>query len=245
MSMLQEAVKSKNSVRDTFKKFGVEEVKDSRVSNAVSHRLSNLEYINEYKLNRIFDISLSILAFVIYSVLYPFIALAIKISSNGPVLYKQKRTGKMGVEFDCYKFRTMHMVEIKSEMGKPVITKKGDSRIFKFGNLLRKTNLDELPQLINVLKGEMSLVGPRPYPVEECKHWNNIFDDFHYRYLVKPGITGFAQATGFRGGNLDVEHMRRRLDKDLIYVQKQNLRFDIKMIYLTVKQMITFKTNAH
>tara|TARA_R110000868_G_scaffold383578_10_gene650743 strand:- start:15991 stop:16722 length:732 start_codon:yes stop_codon:yes gene_type:complete len=243
--MLQKIVENSLSVRDSLLKSGIEADRVDQDKNLIQNSLSMVKKSEEYKLNRGFDLCIGILGLLIHAILFPFIAFAIKISSSGPVLYKQKRTGKMGVDFYCYKYRTMHLISLKSEEGKPIVTKKGDSRIFKFGQVLRKTNLDELPQIINVLKGEMSLVGPRPYPVEECKHWNNTFDDFYYRYLVKPGITGYAQVTGYRGGTLDEEHMRRRLDKDLIYVQKQNLTFDIKIIYLTIKQMVTFKTNAH
>lgn len=194
---------------------------------------------------RFIDLAIGLFGFFIYSILYPFIALGIKISSKGPVIFKQARTGQHGKEFTCYKFRTMHQLNLRRIDGKPVVTRKGDKRIFWFGNLLRKTNLDELPQIINVLKGDMSLVGPRPYPVDECAHWNNTFDDFYYRYAVKPGITGYAQILGYRGGTLEVEHMRTRLDKDLVYVQKQAPLFDLKIILWTVTQMFKLDTNAH
>jgi len=194
---------------------------------------------------RAIDVILGGISFCFFMILYPVIALGIKLSSRGSVIYKQKRTGLNGHSFTCYKFRTMHSVSKKTKEGEPDITKKGDNRIFLFGSILRKTNLDELPQILNVLKGEMSLIGPRPYPVEECKYWNNTFNDFYYRYMAKPGVTGYAQVTGFRGGTLDVDHMRKRLDKDLIYIEKQSLWMDIKILFLTVKQMVTFSTNAH
>lgn len=199
----------------------------------------------QYAGKRIFDICIGIVGLLFFAVLYPLIALGIKLSSRGSVVFKQSRTGLDGNRFICYKFRTMHQVEKKVKDGEPDITKVGDSRVFWFGQMLRKTNLDELPQILNVIKGEMSLIGPRPYPIEECKYWNNTFNDFFYRYMVKPGVTGFAQVTGFRGGTLDTDHMRKRLDKDLIYVQKQSFVLDLKILFLTFKQMITFKTNAH
>lgn len=194
---------------------------------------------------RALDLVLGSLAFVLYVIAFPFIALGIKLSSNGKVIFKQKRTGINGHVFTCYKFRTMHNVTKQRNDGEPDITQKGDNRVFFFGNILRRTNLDELPQIINVMKGEMSLIGPRPYPVDECKYWNNTFNDFYYRYMVKPGVTGYAQVTGYRGGTLDVEHMRKRLDKDLIYIERQSLWMDVKILFLTVKQMVTFNTNAH
>jgi lipopolysaccharide/colanic/teichoic acid biosynthesis glycosyltransferase len=232
----------KHTVRDRFKQIDLG-VRESKL-NSIQQKLVDAQG-KDYDLNRFFDIVVGSFALVVFALLYIPIAIAIKLSSKGPVVFKQERTGRLGHSFTCYKFRTMHVVSKKTHDGKPVVTEKGDKRIFPFGKILRKTNLDELPQILNVVKGDMSLVGPRPYPVEECVHWNNTFDDFFYRYLVRPGITGLAQVTGFRGGTLDEEHMRKRLDKDLIYVQKQNLWFDIKIIFLTVKQMLTFNTNAH
>lgn len=198
-----------------------------------------------YTGKRVIDLTLSFFGFLLFSLLFPFIALGIKLSSKGPVIYTQKRTGQNGRKFTCYKFRTMHQLNLRRIDGKPVVTQKGDKRIFWFGSLLRKANLDELPQILNVLKGDMSLVGPRPYPVDECKHWNNTFDDFYYRYAVKPGISGYAQVTGYRGGTLNEDHMRSRLDKDLVYVQKQSMLFDLEIVYRTVKQMFHLETNAH
>jgi lipopolysaccharide/colanic/teichoic acid biosynthesis glycosyltransferase len=198
-----------------------------------------------YTGKRAIDLFLGGIGSLIFFLMAPFIALGIKLSSKGPIIFTQKRTGQNGKKFTCYKFRTMHQLNLRRIDGKPVVTKEGDKRIFWFGSMLRKTNLDELPQIVNVLKGEMSLVGPRPYPVDECKHWNNTFEDFYYRYAVKPGISGYAQVTGYRGGTLDEEHMRKRLDKDLVYTQKQSLWFDLNIIYRTVKQMLHMETNAH
>lgn len=194
---------------------------------------------------RVIDLALGILAFAAFLVTYPIFGLFIKLSSRGPVIYKQRRTGQNGHEFICYKYRTMHQLDLHRIDGKPVVTQKGDKRIFGFGKLLRATNLDELPQVLNVLKGDMSLIGPRPYPVEECAHWNSTYDDFFYRYAVKPGISGLAQVNGYRGGTLDEEHMRKRLDYDLIYVQKQSLGMDLKILWRTVLKMVHLDTDAH
>lgn len=191
------------------------------------------------------DLLFGMLALISFIVLYPFIALGIKLSSRGPVIYKQIRTGQSGQEFVCYKFRTMHQINLRRIDGKPIITQKGDKRVFWLGNFMRKTSLDELPQIINVIKGDMSLIGPRPYPVRECAYWNNRFDDFYYRYAVKPGISGLAQINGFRGGTLDEEHMRRRLDYDLIYVEKCSLGTDLNIIAKTVRQIVNPHANAH
>lgn len=216
--------------------------------NAVTYvKPNDFESIPEtgYFVKRGMDMLVGAVALMGFIFLYPFIAVGIKLNSKGPVLFKQPRTGKNGNIFFCYKFRTMHIVQRKAVNGLPVVTQKGDNRIFSFGQFLRKTNLDELPQILNVIKGEMSLVGPRPYPVEECAYWNQKFDDHFFRYILKPGITGFAQAQGYRGGTLDEELMRKRLDFDLIYVEKNSVMLDLKIIYKTVKRMVVSDTNGH
>lgn len=201
--------------------------------------------VRQYRGKRILDLTIGLCALIFCLILFPFIAIGIKLSSKGPVFFKQRRTGQNGIIFTCYKFRTMKNSSGKPANGKPDITVEGDERIFPFGRLLRLLNLDELPQIINVLKGDMSLVGPRPYPVNECSYWNSTFDDFFYRYAVKPGITGFSQVKGYRGGTYSVEHMRKRTDYDLIYVQKNTLIMDIYIIMKTVTKMINLDTNAH
>lgn len=199
----------------------------------------------EYTGKRLLDIVLSLTGLILFALLYPIIFFGTKVSSRGPVLFKQNRTGLNGRSFLCYKLRTMHSFYDSPSHEKPAITQKGDVRIFRFGRFLRKSNLDELPQLLNVLKGDMSLVGPRPYMEDECTLWNGKFDDFYYRYAVRPGITGLAQSKGFRGGTFDENHMRKRLNLDLIYVEKQSFLLDAKIILKTVLQMLHLNTNAH
>lgn len=212
-----------------------------------ANRFSDFDLLsrNAFHGKRAIDLTIGFFALLAFAILYPIFAIFIKLSSRGPVLYKQKRTGQKGEEFICYKFRTMHQLHLRRIDGMPVVTQKGDKRIFWFGSLLRMTNLDELPQVINVLKGEMSLIGPRPYPIDECAHWNNTFDDFYYRYSVKPGISGLAQVKGYRGGTLNESHMRKRLDYDLIYVEKQSLGLDLKILVRTVLKMIHLDTDGH
>ncbi len=215
----------------------------SESSYAIS-RYKNLK-VRQYKGKRALDLSIGGVALIFCLILFPFIALGIKFSSKGPVIFKQKRTGQNGTTFTCFKFRTMKKGDWGPHNGKPDITLEGDDRIFAFGKFLRLLNLDELPQIINVLKGDMSLVGPRPYPVDECAYWNSTFDDFFYRYAVKPGITGFSQVKGYRGGTYSVEHMRKRTDYDLIYVQKNTFFMDLYIIMKTVTKMVNLDTNAH
>lgn len=191
------------------------------------------------------DIIFGLMVLVALIVTFPFIALGIKLSSKGPVIFKQLRTGQNGKEFVCYKFRTMHQLNLRRIDGKPIVTKKGDRRVFSFGKFLRKTSLDELPQIINVFKGEMSLIGPRPYPVNECAYWSHAFNDFYYRYAVKPGITGLAQTHGYRGGTLDRGHMRRRLEYDLAYVENCSVLTDLKIAGKTFTQIAYPSKNAH
>lgn len=228
-------------------------VREVSTTNGKSHAASNgISYSKFENLSRktftgkrTIDLAIGTFAFLAFVITYPIFGLFIKLSSRGPVIYRQRRTGQNGHEFICYKYRTMHQLDLHRIDGKPVVTQKGDKRIFGFGKLLRATNLDELPQVLNVLKGDMSLIGPRPYPVEECTHWNNTYGDFYYRYAVKPGISGLAQVNGYRGGTLDEDHMRRRLDYDLIYVQKQSLGLDLKILWRTVLKMVHLDTDAH
>lgn len=235
------------TVREKLKqesKNGYDESIDTRKHGYMLSTYKNLK-VRQYRGKRVFDLIVGFFALIFCLLLFPLIAIGIKLSSRGSVFFKQKRTGQNGIIFTCYKFRTMKKSSMKPTNGKPDITIEGDERIFPFGRLLRLLNLDELPQIINVLKGDMSLVGPRPYPVDECSYWNSTFDDFFYRYAVKPGITGFSQVKGYRGGTYSVEHMRKRTDYDLIYVQKNTLFMDIYIILKTVTKMINLDTNAH
>lgn len=196
-------------------------------------------------LKRSLDLLGACVGLVLLGMMMPFIAKRIRKESVGPILFKQPRTGIDGTVFQCYKIRTMHLNDDKGQNGKPVVTTVGDPRIFEFGHFLRRTNLDELPQLINVLKGEMSLVGPRPYHVAECQHWEELIPHWLVRYAVKPGITGWAQVTGYRGGTLSAAHMTQRLRRDFKYIETASLWLDIRIIWKTLMQMLYRKTSAH
>ncbi len=252
MGYKSETVRTDNLVQEkhqTVRQSIVQEMYDTNIGSLAkaANDFSKFENLADrsFRGKRTIDLVLGFFALLAFLATYPLFALCIKLSSKGPVLYKQRRTGQHGHEFICYKFRTMHQLNLRRIDGKPVITQEGDKRIFWFGSLLRRTNLDELPQLINVLKGEMSFIGPRPYPVNECAYWNNTYDDFFYRYAVKPGISGLAQVKGYRGGTLNEEHMRKRLDYDLIYVEKQTFGLDLMILGRTVLKMIHLDTDGH
>ncbi len=193
-------------------------------------------------LKRVFDILFSAVAFVlIFSWLFPIVALCIKLSSPGPVFFKQKRTGLDGYSFHCYKFRTM---KVNNEADTKQASE-GDTRITKVGALLRKTNIDELPQFINVLAGEMSVVGPRPHMLSHTRIYSKLIAPFMVRHWVKPGITGLAQAKGFRGETKEVRQMYQRVRMDVFYIQNWSFWFDLKIVFMTVWNMITMqKTGA-
>ncbi|HKM15984.1 MAG TPA: sugar transferase [Marinospirillum sp.] len=174
-----------------------------------------------------------LLAALILLLLLPLLftlALLIRLTSKGPVLFKQQRLGLNKQPFAIYKFRTMRV-------SAPQVFKAampGDMRITKLGHFLRKTSLDELPQLLNVLKGEMALVGPRPYVLEQNQHYERVFANYHLRYTVPPGMTGWAQVKGLRGYVKSDTEMQQRVNADIYYVQHKTLLFDIKIMLRTI-----------
>jgi putative colanic acid biosynthesis UDP-glucose lipid carrier transferase len=159
------------------------------------------------------------------------IAAAIKLDSSGPALFRQKRYGFNNNPITVYKFRTMHVGASNNEAVPQA--KRNDPRVTRVGAILRRTSLDELPQLLNVMKGEMSLVGPRPHAVVHNEQYAKIIDDYLSRHRVKPGITGWAQVNGLRGETDTPEKMARRVQFDLYYIDNWSLLFDIKILLLT------------
>ena len=194
---------------------------------------------------RIFDLVFSMLVLIIiYWWIHLLICVLIKISSKGPIFFKQKRVGRGGQEFYCIKFRTMAM-NGSSRDGNGQITKQDDNRITRLGTFLRKTNLDELPQFINVLFGDMSVIGPRPHMIEEDYVVAEKLRKYRIRRFVRPGISGWAQVNGFRGGTEDMELMQKRVDHDIEYIESWTPWLDMKIIYYTILQMLTLRTGAH
>ncbi|RHJ90645.1 undecaprenyl-phosphate glucose phosphotransferase [Parabacteroides bouchesdurhonensis] len=193
-------------------------------------------------LKRCFDVvfSLAILC-TIYPILYVFIGVLIKSTSRGPILFKQKRTGLYGQEFECYKFRTMR-VNAEADVVQAV---KDDPRKTRIGDFLRRTNLDEFPQFINVLKGEMSVVGPRPHMLKHTEQYSTLIDKYMVRHLVKPGVTGWAQVTGYRGETKTLEQMEGRVKRDVWYIENWTFFLDLKIIVVTILNMFKGEKNAY
>ncbi|WP_116136246.1 undecaprenyl-phosphate glucose phosphotransferase [Trinickia diaoshuihuensis] len=170
------------------------------------------------------------------------IAIAVKLSSPGPVFFKQRRKGVDGRVFTIYKFRSMRVHAQKA--GVVEQAKRGDPRVTRVGAFLRRTSLDELPQFINVLRGEMSVVGPRPHAIEHDNLYQPIVQGYIHRYRIKPGITGWAQVNGFRGETERVEKMEQRVAHDLYYLRNWSFRLDMRIILATIFKGLRH-TNAY
>ena len=196
---------------------------------------------------RIFDICITLfLTIIIFSWFIPVIIILQKIFNPGPIYYKSERWGKGGKPFVIYKFRTMQLYDGKKpNEQKIVLTEINDPRITKFGKILRKTSLDELPQFYNVLKREMSIVGPRPFDSNEAIMMKQILENYMIRYYVKPGITGWAQINGYRGGTRDLEKMQKRIDTDNWYMHNWTIGLDIQIIFYTIIKLFTGDINAY
>lgn len=191
-------------------------------------------------IKRTFDIVVSGLFLIFYPLVYIPIALTIKLTSPGPVYFVQQRTGYKGQPFGCMKFRTMH-VNVDADRAQAT---KNDPRKTRFGNFLRRTSLDELPQFINVLKGDMSIVGPRPHMLKHTEEYSKLVDQYMVRHLVKPGITGWAQVNGYRGLTDELWKMEKRVEYDVWYIEHWTLLLDIKIMGRTVFNAIHGEKNA-
>ena len=187
-------------------------------------------------IKRCFDILFASILIIILSPLLLLIALLVKLSSQGPIFFKQMRTGFHNEEFYILKFRSMSM----SADADTKMATKDDPRKTKTGNFLRKYNLDELPQLFNILKGDMSFVGPRPHMVSQTKDFYGTYNNYLVRHWVKPGLTGWAQVNGFRGNS----SIQKRLKYDIYYIENWSLFFDIRIIFLTLTKSF-FDKNAY
>lgn len=187
-------------------------------------------------LKRVLDIVIaSILILTILTWLIPIVSLLILIDSRSPVFFRQRRVGRFGRPFYCLKFRTMYK-NIEADYKQAT---DDDPRITGLGHFLRKTNIDELPQLFNVLMGDMSIVGPRPHMYKDCRDFNAVVKNYKLRTLIKPGITGLAQIKGFRGPTQTELSITQRFKWELFYLKKASLLLDVVIILITTAQTIT------
>jgi putative colanic acid biosynthesis UDP-glucose lipid carrier transferase len=196
---------------------------------------------------RILDLIISFFALIFFfSWLFPLLGLLIKLTSRGPIFYIQSRNGCNGQIINCYKFRTMIWFPEETNIStKYQQATKNDKRVTKFGSFLRKTSLDELPQIWNVLMGEMSLVGPRPHPLQLNAECEDKIKHHHLRYLAKPGITGWAQVNGSRGETQREGTMQKRVNLDIWYIENWSFFLDIKILFKTFFNLISCDKNAY
>ena len=191
---------------------------------------------------RLFDIVFSLLFLcTIFPIIFIIIGLAIKITSSGPIFFKQKRSGEENKEFWCYKFRSMRVNKDSDKVQATL----NDPRKTRLGNFMRKTSIDELPQFINVLLGDMSVVGPRPHMLKHTEEYSKLIDKYMVRHLVKPGITGWAQVTGFRGETKELWQMEGRVERDIWYLEHWTFMLDLYIIYKTVKNAVKGEKEAY
>jgi Undecaprenyl-phosphate glucose phosphotransferase len=207
----------------------------------ITLREEPLQYWFNRLIKRFFDIvfSLTVIIFI-FSWLFPVLFLLIRLDSKGPVIFKQLRSGIDNNYFYCLKFRTMK-VNSDCDLKQAV---ENDSRITIIGSFLRKTSIDEFPQFLNVLIGEMSIVGPRPHMIKHTNDFSDSIGNYMVRHLVKPGITGAAQANGFRGEIVQFEDIKKRVEYDVWYIENWSLLLDLKLIVLTIVNMIKGQDKA-
>ena len=200
-----------------------------------------LEYPMHKSLKRLFDLVMSLIVLIVGIPLLPIVALIIKIQSPGPVFFRQERTGYNGKNFLCYKFRSMR---VNKDADKLQATE-NDPRKFPFGNFMRKYNIDELPQFWNVFKGDMSVVGPRPHMLYHTEKYSQLIERYMVRHFVKPGITGWAQVTGYRGETRELWQMEKRVKQDIWYIENWTIWLDLRIIWMTFRTMVVHDKKAY
>ena len=186
-------------------------------------------------LKRAMDIVVAGGALLFFAPLLALVAVLIKLESRGPVLFRQTRGGLNGQAFTIFKFRSMRCEENDAKI---VQAKRDDDRITTVGRIIRKTSIDELPQLLNVLKGDMSIVGPRPHALAHDEHYGALIANYHLRFRTRPGLTGLAQIKGLRGGTSVTEAMAARIDADNEYIERWTIGGDVKILLMTVPHLL-------
>ena len=208
----------------------------------LSIRREPLELLENRIVKRSFDIICSLLFLcTFFPIIYIIVGLAIKISSPGPVFFKQKRSGEAGREFWCYKFRSM---KVNAQCDTLQATE-NDPRKTRIGEIMRKTSVDELPQFINVLKGDMSIVGPRPHMLVHTETYARLIDKYMVRHFIKQGVTGWAKTHGFRGETRELSLMEERVKADIWYMEHWTLLLDLYIIYKTILNIVVGEKNAY
>lgn len=208
---------------------------------AMKHSLSPLNSRANRVVKRVLDLAVSVPFLIVSPIIFIPIAIGIRLSSPGPVFFRQKRTGIHGTEFICYKFRTMRVNDLSDKLQ----ATSDDPRKTRFGDFLRRSSLDELPQFFNVLIGNMSVVGPRPHMVSHTEEYSRLIEKYMVRHSVKPGITGWAQVNGYRGGTKQLWQMEKRVEHDVWYIRNWNFFLDIKIIFLTLFNGLRGEENAY
>ena len=200
------------------------------------------EFNENYLIKRFFDVIFSLLiCFFVLTWLMPILWILIKIESKGPAIFSQKREGLDGKKFVCYKFRSMKINKMSDKIHASV----NDDRVTKLGAFMRKTSIDELPQFFNVLRGEMSVVGPRPHLPSLSIEYQKDVDDYLRRHIVKPGITGLAQVSGYRGEIKKKSDIKNRVRLDIFYIENWSFLLDVKIILMTIFNVFKGEENAY
>lgn len=200
-----------------------------------------LERKRNKHLKRTFDVVFSAMVLLtIFPLMYLIVGILIKLDSRGPVFFRQERSGLRNKTFGMFKFRTMTVNE-RSDLDQAM---PGDTRVTRIGNFLRKNSLDEFPQFINVLMGDMSVVGPRPHMVAHTEYYSELIDDYMVRHEAKPGVTGWAQIKGFRGPTDELWKMEKRVEHDIWYLRNWNFVLDCKCVLRTVVNVAEGEENA-
>lgn len=208
----------------------------------LSLRTSPLDLPENKIVKRAFDIVFSLLFLcTLFPIIFIVVAIVTKITMPGPIFFKQKRNGLNDKEFYCYKFRSMKV----NKDADTLQATKDDPRKTKWGNIMRKTNLDEMPQFINVLLGDMSVVGPRPHMLKHTEEYSTLINKYMVRHFVKPGITGWSQVTGFRGETKELYQMEGRVNGDIWYIEHWSFWLDLYIIYKTVANVFHGEKNAY
>jgi putative colanic acid biosysnthesis UDP-glucose lipid carrier transferase len=208
----------------------------------ISMRREPLKALVNRVLKRGFDVAFSLgVLLLLLPLVFPFIALAIKLDSPGPIFFRQLRSGKRNREFWVYKFRTMYVNHEADRLQ----AQPNDCRVTRVGRFLRRSSLDELPQFLNVLRGDMSVVGPRPHMLKHTYEYSHMIDKYLLRHFISPGITGHAQVHGLRGETSDPQMMRKRIEYDNWYVENWSLLLDVKIVMQTVRNLFRKQEGAY